>query len=296
MKPSNRHDGDRSEYLALFAFSTIGFCAEVPRQDDRFGVDFFVHLARKQGQNLVATGRAIAVQVKSAGTTMEINSVELRDCLYGPSLPYFLVEIDKATSRIRVFSLYNRIYQFWVNRDANVRIRLEPWPAPGGAPAGVDPFDLFVGPPVFEASLSELDDGPGKVQKRAEFLAVIESWAKWEQLHLAWKEDQFPLIGLMKQYETNVPLPLGKLPPEKVDHLVVTNPLYLEGAVRSASKTVYGIGEFFHRYIGDMEHFEAIAQHDEGFPAWADDVRKKAGELLGLLQKFKVEGAADGTG
>ena len=290
MKPSNRHNGDRSEYLALFAFSTIGYCAEVPRQDDRFSVDFFVHLARKQGQNLVATGRAISVQVKSAGTTMEISSAELRDCLYGPSLPFFLVDIDKPKSRIRVFSLYNRIYQFWANRDANVRIRLEPWPEDFPA-NGADPVDLYVGPPVFEAALSELDDGAGKVQKRADFLAVMESWAKWEQLHLAWKEDRFPLIGLIKQYETNVPLPLGELTPEIVDRLVVTNPLYLEGAVMSARKTVYGIGEFFNRYVEDMEHFADIAAHPEEFPAWADEVRTKAGELLRLLYKFKM---ADG--
>jgi hypothetical protein len=46
MKGFGWNEGDRSEYLALFAFSTIAYCSPVPRQQDKFGVDFFAHLAR----------------------------------------------------------------------------------------------------------------------------------------------------------------------------------------------------------------------------------------------------------
>lgn len=44
MKITNYHEGDRSEYLAEYALSTIGHCIKVPRQDDHFGTDFIVHL------------------------------------------------------------------------------------------------------------------------------------------------------------------------------------------------------------------------------------------------------------
>jgi len=295
MKPSNFHEGDRSEYLALFAFSTIAYCAEVPRQHDRFGVDFFAHLARRQGANLVATGRAVAVQVKSAGTTMLINSNELRDSLYGQSLPFFLAEIDKATSVLRVFSLYNRLLQFWKNREANVSILLESCPDHPPADDG-GPEKLYVGPPVFEASLADFENDETKAQRRAEFLAVVESWAQWEQLHLAWKEDQFPLISEMKNYATNTPLSLGQLTHELVDHLVATNPLYLEGAVASAKKTVYGIGEFLDRYLDDLEHFGEIAEHGEQFTGWAGEVRDRSVELYALLNQFKMEGPNGNAG
>ena len=65
MKATGYHEGDRSEYMAQFAFSTVSFCTPVPRQYDRFGARFFRPSARKDGKKLVATERTVSIQVKS---------------------------------------------------------------------------------------------------------------------------------------------------------------------------------------------------------------------------------------
>ena len=46
MKPIGFYEGDRSEYLAPYVLSALGFTVPVPRQSDAFGADFLTQTDR----------------------------------------------------------------------------------------------------------------------------------------------------------------------------------------------------------------------------------------------------------
>ena len=51
MSIANFYEGDRSEYLARFVLSCLGYCIPVPRESERFLVDYlvYVHQRKKRG-------------------------------------------------------------------------------------------------------------------------------------------------------------------------------------------------------------------------------------------------------
>jgi len=178
MKGFGWHEGDRSEYLALFAFSTIGYCSSVPRQFDHFGVDFFAHLARWKDKTLVATGRAVCAQVKSSTDPVLLETPEHLKCLYEPSVPFFYVIIDKNEHTIRVHTTIDRLNAYWEGWSGRV------WVIPDdketvGTPAKAMNGDrfLYLRKPIYAKPLAMLEDDATKKTEPEQFLAVIDGWA-----------------------------------------------------------------------------------------------------------------------
>src|ERR1700747_468467 len=119
MKPYGLYEGDRSEFLATFGLSTVGFCVPVPRQFDHFGVDLFVHLLRRVALNVVSSGRVISVQVKSTDELIPIDTDEKRNFLYQSSSPFFVAVADKINSRLSIYTTFLKWIAYWTDRNAN---------------------------------------------------------------------------------------------------------------------------------------------------------------------------------
>ncbi len=224
MKVHGFHEGDRTEYLALFVFSAVAYCSPVPRQFDRFGVDFFAHLADTSKQNLVASGQAVCAQVKSDNSPVLLDSVELLGCLYDLAVPFFHVVIDKGGHKIQVYTTAGRIgayYRKWFGRL---------WVMPGeqgqGGPAEANSSDhvLYLGSPIYEGPLAAFEDDAQKQEVRRHFLSVIRSWAKWEQLLIGIKATTVPFVPTIPAYTTNETLKLDKVSLE-----LYSDPDYLRG-------------------------------------------------------------------
>lgn len=201
MKPYGLYEGDRSEFLAQFVLSTVGFCVPVTRQFDHFGVDLFMHLLRRIGLNVVSTGRVITVQVKSADDLILVNNDEKRNCLYQSSSPFFVAVADKANSQLSIYTTFLKWMAYWTDRKANVC--LIPGPKTSDLPAGSDAHNIFLGEPIVQLKLSDLEHPNTKVATRQTLFNVLEQWAKWEQKHIAWKEANLPFIACPVAYQTN---------------------------------------------------------------------------------------------
>lgn len=273
MKGYGWHEGDRSEHLALFAFSTIGFCASVPRQNDHFVVDFFVHLARWEDKTLVPTGRAVCAQVKSDANPVLLEKPDHLKCLLEPAVPFFYVVIDKQGHSIRVYTMVDRLNAFWSGWTGRV------WVVPGeGAAVGHlakakdgDKF-LYLGKPVYEKQLAVLEDDATKKTERALFLNVIEAWATWEQIHLGSKEARFPLYARYKDYKTNeAPSPDAL----EVQHLYYPTPSFLDAYCRGVRLHI----DVLKAIVGDVEAAGADAGIPD-FPAWAGAVKTSIDTFL----------------
>jgi hypothetical protein len=273
MKAMGYHEGDRSDYMAQFAFSTVSYCTPVPRQYDRFGVDFYAHLARKVGRKLVATGRTISIQVKSSTQPILLNKPELRTCLYSQALPFFLAIIEKEDGIISIYTMYTRLIQFWTNRNSDVFI--VPAPKPDVPPAdGI--ARIYLGDPIYRRPLRDLEKKAVMIERRQELLRVLEFWARWEQLQLAWKEDNLPLVTWISQYETNVPPNPLAMPHEQVPHLGFPNPNYIDGISTGTVKTVFVFRRFY-------QHLLENQQIQPDAIALANGMIDAAGTLLQLL-------------
>src|ERR1044071_2192510 len=96
MKLASVHRGDRLEYLAEFALSTIGLTTPVPRQSDYFLVDCIVHPFRDEARSLVLTGQAFGCQIKSNSDPIKIERPENLGSFFFSSLPFFICLIERV--------------------------------------------------------------------------------------------------------------------------------------------------------------------------------------------------------
>lgn len=278
MKPFGFHEGDRSEFLAQFAFSTIGYCVPVPRQFDRFGVDVIVHLFERVGANVAATGRAVALQVKSDANEILIDTKEMRDCLYATSLPFFLAVIDKAEWRLDVYTTFLRLLAYWSNPDATVRL------VPGDKDARAFPEDgstiVFLGKPIASVLLADLEAGATKVETRERLSRVVNHWARWEQRHLDWRDDGVPFVACPGQYETGVPFSTAY---GDIDFLTVPDPGRLPAANNNFARVLTAV----HGY------YEQLLEHAHGL---GDDARARLTERNHIIEALLGHFLAHGTG
>jgi hypothetical protein len=201
MKPYGLYEGDRSEFLAQFGLSTIGFCVPVPRQFDHFGVDLFVHFLRKVGLNVVSTGRVITVQVKSTDDLILVDNDEKRNCLYQSSSPFFVAVADKVNSSLSIYTTLLKWITYWTDRNANVC--LIPGPKTDELPGGADAHNIFLGEPIVQLNFNHLEHPETKVATRQMLFNVMERWAKWDQKHIAWRDASLPFVACPGGYHTN---------------------------------------------------------------------------------------------
>ena len=189
--------------MALFALSNLGFVTPVPRQEDQFGVDFIVHLAEQDGQNLVASGRCFAIQIKSSIEPLGFKKERDVRCLNGLTIPYFIGIVSKEDQTLAIYSTLTRLCHMW-KFGREVQVELIPGSEGENAPMpDWDNHRVPLGGPVYKVELAELDDLTTKKQVRASFYKVMSYWIKLEEAALAWKEHSVPLVFWQSEHQTN---------------------------------------------------------------------------------------------
>ncbi|MDI6448268.1 hypothetical protein [Anaerobaca lacustris] len=203
--PFGFYQGNRSEYLAIPALSKLGFTIPIPRQEDHFGLDFIVHLAKNVNNTVTPTGRAFGIQIKSDKTPLAFDTQDKRDCLYNSSLPFFLGVISRADLTLTVYNTLNRLYFFREGATQDFTIAFED--GQEGLPKpDLDDGIVRTGRPILEVSIAE----PPTHEKRLKEIEVLQStmrrWVNLENKNLSLKEQGIGLLFWPSKYTTNEPL------------------------------------------------------------------------------------------
>lgn len=164
---TNSIEGSRSEFLAFFALSRLGYVTPVPRASDVFGVDCFVYLATPEDREFRPEGPAIAVQIKSNDDDIVLSSSTARSAFFQLSTPVFVAVVDKEHGHFRVWETTRRHGFECVTGERDLRLRLRPEPASFANPPDSEKIVYHLGDPIFTCVLSELDGtNSATIQKR----------------------------------------------------------------------------------------------------------------------------------
>lgn len=200
------HQGNRSEYLAMFALTKMGFIVPVPRQEDHFGVDFIVHLSELNNLAIRPTGRSFGIQIKSNDTVIEIDNEDKRNYLYNSTLPFFIGIISRDSLILKIYSTINRLrFYYMSNPGQNFRFIFDgqgdSMPKPD-----YDNGNLLVGKPIIEVDISEQSEPHERLQEREMLHTVMKSWVELENQAISLKEQNIRLLYWPSNYQANMPL------------------------------------------------------------------------------------------
>jgi hypothetical protein len=184
-------EGDRSEYLAIYALTRIAYVTPVPRQEDFGVIDFRCVLTQKQNKNVVPGG-AFCVQVKSTFPKRALKRSHVRWISTNMDSPLFICTVDKKDNHVRIFSCINIWSALFLRMDP-LSITLVPnKTGPNGAAYVHQPgntgdkledreghFDVYVGPPVIDMSLEDFD------KKSTHIFEILDKWIKLDRVNVA---------------------------------------------------------------------------------------------------------------
>lgn len=203
VKLHNRHEGDRSEYLAVYLLSKFGLVTQVPRQED-IGFDLICNLAEQDSGILRSFRHHYAVSVKSASTpNIVLDPPESKeedatytshfDWLFHLELPLMLAVVDKKNQSLALYSTLPAWFLYYEKRAECGIIELVPRTGDGGANPGVDKpkdcgpnaaaggrshFQVDLGYPMIVITVGELDDKDLVARKKASLRKAIELGAE----------------------------------------------------------------------------------------------------------------------
>ena len=182
--------GDRSEYLALYALSRVAFVTPVPRQEDFGVIDFRCVLAKREGGVVVPKG-AFHVQVKSQDADLELRSGEIRWVSTNMDCPLFICLADRGSGAVKIYSCINLWTALFYRMHPN-RICLVRGNGPDGqgfahrvGVSGDDvrdqegEFDVYLGEPVIDKTLDEVERDADQI------VEVLDAWIRIDRLNVA---------------------------------------------------------------------------------------------------------------
>jgi hypothetical protein len=182
--------GDRSEYLALYALSRVAFVTPVPRQEDAGVVDFRCVLARHEGRRDVPKG-TFNVQVKSKGSKLGLNTGEIRWLSTNMDSPLFMCVVGKKNMTIALYSCQN-VWSALFYRMHPRAIRLLPGAGPegrryehhelatGDRDVDIDgEFEVFLGQPVIDMPVNDFET------RADEICGILDAWVKLDRFNVA---------------------------------------------------------------------------------------------------------------
>lgn len=278
--PFGRYQGNRSEYLAIPALSRLGFTVPVPRQEDHFGIDFIVHLAKNVNNVVVPTGRAFGIQIKSNKDPLVFNEQHKRDCLYASSLPFFLGVVSRQDLTLTVYNMLNRLNFFWMlgpERDFTLTVDDE---GDGIPKPDFEKRTGGTGKPILEIDISE----PGTPRERSDEIEVLQStmqsWINLENENLSLKEQGIALLFWPSTYAKNKPLGEGieRIEPKTWPHTKFAGPDSLPHVCKATEKALTSLS-FYLRKLPRVNVSADIATQMDGMHPEADSLRHEC-EIL----------------
>jgi len=275
--PMGFWQGNRSEYLAIPALCKLGFTVPVPRQEDQFGVDFIVHLARTVDQTVTPSGKSFGIQIKSNTDPLVFDEPHKRDCLYGSSLPFFLGIVDRRNLTLTVYNTLNRLSFYWMLGPTRA-FKL----VAGGDEDGVPKPDFEkstgeTGKPILEIGISE----PATSRARSDEIEVLQStmrsWIDLENENLSLKEQGIALLFWPSTYAKNKPLGEG-IERETYSHTKFAGPGSLPNICKATEKALTSLSFYLRKLPRDDVPAELAPQMDGMHPK-ADALRRECETL-----------------
>ena len=203
-------EGNRSEYLARYIFSTIGLCVPVPRESDDFNVDLTLHLGTRDGRTFVLNGRSAMLQTKSSEDSVTIEGPDKIRWFLGGMIPFFLVVIDKKRAWLKVFQTTQRAtVPGHLKFD---KVVLLPNDASGWRVGG-DELLCGLGEPIISIDYAKLDDLDEDVRDKSRrlFYFCIDQWCILEMTAMVWKQHGLPFTPFPTTRKTNEPFSFADL-------------------------------------------------------------------------------------
>jgi hypothetical protein len=198
---ANPRQGFRSETLARFALSAFGPATDVEVEDDH-GIDLVCATSRRDGHRL-HVGPAYLVQVKSDDVPdVAYRGPQVRAWLEELGSPLFLCRVDKAITRIRLYSTWSisrvLLQLAAYGGDAEI-VRLVP-----DLTVTVDqppPDNVPLGPPIIDFRLPELDN-PDYLRKLG---SCIEEWVRMDTENIVRRRLGLAVAKGYTEWESNRP-------------------------------------------------------------------------------------------
>ena len=192
--------GDRSEYLAIWALTRIAFVTPVPRQEDFGVVDFkcvlgkdVEYLSGKRQIREVHPKGTFSLQVKSSGTKkLNLNARQIEWISTNMDCPLFICVVDRKAAKIKLFSCVNIWSALFLRMHPQKITLVLGKHGPSGEPYVHHPghsghravdvegtFDVFLGPPVIDIGISEFEE-------QADLMfSILNMWIKLDRFNVA---------------------------------------------------------------------------------------------------------------
>ncbi len=206
--PWGFYQGNRSEYLAIPALSKLGFTIPVPRQEDRFGVDFIVHLASVRGNIVTPLGKSFSIQIKSKAEPLAFQHQEERDCLFDSSIPFFIGVVSRKKLSLKVYSTLNKWCFFWMKGRTRSFQLIFKSTGKGLTAPDYDEGKVWTGKPILKIKIQEPSTVKARWDEINELQSTMISWLNLENQIISLKEQQVPIVWRPTAYITNHPLEL----------------------------------------------------------------------------------------
>lgn len=238
--------GARSEYLGQYFLSRVGYVVPVPYQEDRFKVDFIVHLAKEESGGSIPTGKCFAIQIKSSDSDEKFEGDGLR-CLWESGLPYFWGVVSMDGLKFSIYTTLSRFCFMWMIGRAQAFTLCPRGEFEDFARNEWDDGKVWTGPAILELDANDLDNAETKHTWREIFFNVMAAWVDLEAMAISWKQQRFPMVMLPSGFKKNDSVFPGFL------LRAIANPNTLPMVCNAVQYPLYSLGYYLHSLLRDHE-------------------------------------------
>jgi hypothetical protein len=196
---ANFHEGTRSEYLALYAFSALGTAVPVPHPEDS-GIDLHCTLGKRVGQRFVVED-CFLVQVKSTANPVRYEGKDQVRWLLSHSYPFFVCHIDKNQNKTNVYQTLGLSFLHSKSGIESVELSLENKQAEFKVPRDDVNCTINLGAPILQFNISQLNDSSWREAARA----TLAAWVRLDQENIDGRKTGFTMYRHPARYSTNDP-------------------------------------------------------------------------------------------
>jgi hypothetical protein len=194
---ANFHEGSRSEYLAQYAFASLGTAVAVPHQEDT-GLDIYCTVTERIGQEIWPQAY-FSVQVKSTATPWKFSNQQSVRWLIEHPLPIFLCIVNKAALELQVYHTCPRFYA-WSLPPLPETLELNPGPAGEGTCVQWDDGNSYsLSAPILAFNISQIHDE----DFRKKVKEVLRFWIQIEEQNLRRVKNKILQFSMPGRYTTN---------------------------------------------------------------------------------------------
>lgn len=195
---ANAHEGSRSEYAAVYFFTSLGTASQIPHQED-VGVDLYCTLTERIGQRAWPRYH-YTVQVKSTLDAWCFPDPESVRWLIEHPLPLFLCVVNKKQGMLRLYHTFPR-YLVWAIGNQPNKLELNPGTGIKGESVqwetGGETFSLSA--PILEVPITGIPDEEDFANVRS----TLIHWLEADILNLNAISQGLPVYQMPYEYTTN---------------------------------------------------------------------------------------------